>query len=239
MHLLTEPSSNSKTAKSEGAANYIMHLWPNKIICAHSDDCMKSCLKSAGRGRFHNVRAGRYKKTKLWHKSPERFMELLRLDLDLVMKRFLNGTGSKLDGKQPYVRLNGTSDIPWEHIDSWMPSLETQPEPIYDLYPRIIFYDYTKDPTRMSKPGKNYSLTLSRGSTNEAQCLRWLELGKGNIAAVFEKKLPAHWRGYPVIDGDKNDLRPLDPRGVVVGLKAKGLAKSDTSGFVIRSTIEV
>jgi hypothetical protein len=35
------------------------------------------------------------------------------------------------------------------------------------------------------------------------------------------------------INGDENDLRFLDPKGVVVGLTAKGKAKSDTSGFVV------
>jgi hypothetical protein len=35
------------------------------------------------------------------------------------------------------------------------------------------------------------------------------------------------YEGFPVIDGDVNDLRFLDPKGVVVGLKAKGDAKKD------------
>ena len=39
--------------------------------------------------------------------------------------------------------------------------------------------------------------------------------------------------GFRVIDGDKDDLRFLDPKGVVVGLKVKGKAKQDKSGFVI------
>jgi hypothetical protein len=38
--------------------------------------------------------------------------------------------------------------------------------------------------------------------------------------------------GMSVVDGDADDLRFLDGRGVVVGLKAKGPAKKDTSGFV-------
>jgi hypothetical protein len=42
-----------------------------------------------------------------------------------------------------------------------------------------------------------------------------------------------------VIDGDANDLRFLDPTGVIVGLKAKGAAKKDTSGFVVRLETEV
>ena len=78
----------------------------------------------------------------------------------------------------------------------------------------------------------NYSLTFSRSETNEAQCLEVLNRG-GNVAVVFRKELPTHWNGFPVINGDENDLRFLDPKGVVVGLKAKGKAKSDTTGFVV------
>jgi hypothetical protein len=52
------------------------------------------------------------------------------------------------------------------------------------------------------------------------------------VAAVF-KDVPDTWQGFPVINGDESDLRFLDPSGVIVGLKAKGDAKKDTSGFVI------
>ncbi len=34
--------------------------------------------------------------------------------------------------------------------------------------------------------------------------------------------------------GDKTDLRFTDPKGVIVGLYAKGKAKQDASGFVVR-----
>jgi hypothetical protein len=55
-----------------------------------------------------------------------------------------------------------------------------------------------------------------------------------NIAVVFSGPLPKIWRGRKVIDGDTTDLRFLDPRGIIVGLKAKGRAKSENSGFVIQ-----
>jgi len=55
-----------------------------------------------------------------------------------------------------------------------------------------------------------------------------------NAAVVFRDKLPETFKGLPVVDGDKDDLRFLDPKGVIVGLIAKGKkAKADTSGFVI------
>jgi len=55
----------------------------------------------------------------------------------------------------------------------------------------------------------------------------------GNVAVVFDG-MPNTYAGAPVVDGDASDLRFLDPDGVVVGLKAKGDAKKDDSGFVKR-----
>jgi hypothetical protein len=108
--------------------------------------------------------------------------------------------------------------------------------------PSIQFYDYTKVPARMRRylAGKlpaNYSLTFSRSEKNEAECLSVLAQG-GNVAVVFATRkgepLPATWHGYRVIDGDLSDVRYLDPRNVVVGLRAKGSAKHDKTGFVVR-----
>jgi hypothetical protein len=44
---------------------------------------------------------------------------------------------------------------------------------------------------------------------------------------------PQHLFGLPVISGMEHDLRFLDPKGVIVGLEAKGEAKYDTTGFVV------
>jgi hypothetical protein len=44
--------------------------------------------------------------------------------------------------------------------------------------------------------------------------------------------MPATYNGLPVFNGDDSDLRFLDPKGVIVGLYAKGRARKDTSGFV-------
>ena len=55
----------------------------------------------------------------------------------------------------------------------------------------------------------------------------------GNIAVVFRKDLPDTFAGRKVVNGDLHDLRYLDPKNVVVGLKAKGKAKTDYSGFVM------
>lgn len=71
-------------------------------------------------------------------------------------------------------------------------------------------------------------------SINEARKKRVEALKtKKRIAVVFRKDLPITFLGRKVIDGDSNDLRFLDPSGVIVGLKAKGKAIQDYSGFVV------
>jgi len=56
-----------------------------------------------------------------------------------------------------------------------------------------------------------------------------------NMAVVFRDKdsIPPTFLGLETIDGDKDDLRFLDPPDKVVALYAKGRAKHDTSGFVV------
>ncbi len=79
----------------------------------------------------------------------------------------------------------------------------------------------------------NYHLTFSRSEeTSDDRMLRILHKG-GNVAVVFRGSLPKTYLGYPVVDGDENDLRFKDPKGVIVGLVEKGLAKKDETGFVV------
>jgi hypothetical protein len=57
------------------------------------------------------------------------------------------------------------------------------------------------------------------------------------VAAVFSGDLPNKYKGAKVVDGDKSDLVMLYNKGVILGLKAKGKAKKDTSGFVINTEL--
>ena len=126
-------------------------------------------------------------------------------------------------------RLNGTSDLCW-----------------YRLHPGLIqdfsdckFYDYTKYVDRLTDHRRpiGYHLTFSHdGDRNWQDCVKALRMGV-NVATVFDHKqaMPSLWRGYRVIDGDQSDYRPGDNgAGCIVGLKAKGKARTDMSGFVIR-----
>jgi hypothetical protein len=188
--------------------------------------CRKHCIVRQGRGQMNNVERGRARKRRLFVEERLEFIRRLERDCAALVRAAARRT------LEPAARPNGTSDVAWELI--W-PSL-------FMTFPMIQFYDYTKVPARMARfmKGKfptNYYLTFSRSEDNEAECLSVLAKG-GNVAVVFAVKkgqpLPATWHGYRVIDGDLSDVRYLDPRNVVVGLRAKGSAKHDRTGFVVR-----
>jgi len=147
------------------------------------------------------------------------------------------------------LRPNGSSDIAFEGIRFTIERNAKgkairvtlggkEGKSIFDHYPAVPFVDYTKNPSRFDRAlPANYHLTFSRSETNEAIALSLLARGV-NVAVVFAGEIPATWNGFTVIDGDKHDLRHLDPRGevgTVIGLAPKGRkAKRDTSGFVVR-----
>jgi hypothetical protein len=147
-------------------------------------------------------------------------MEILQEDMTKFTKRCLK------NGQQPCIRLNGTTDIMWEKFG------------IMEANPLVQFYDYTKIYTRVYKDlPSNYHLTLSysEASMDYAKKIDEACTDTGvSMAVVFKDGLPDTFLGRQVINGDKDDLRFIDPTNVVVGLKAKGDARHDTSGFVIR-----
>ena len=134
---------------------------------------------------------------------------------------------AKRHGLIPCIRLNGTSDIRWEH----MPAIRNGYafSNIMSAFSDVQFYDYTKMINRHNLL-KNYHLTFSLAEDNDYHARAMLVKGM-NVAAVF-KTLPKVFMAHKVIDGDVSDLRFLDRGGVVVGLAAKGKARYDTSGFV-------
>ena len=222
--------TDAKTIKGQklGWTTGILYLSPadfsGKNLCPHSSPgCRLGCLNTAGRGAFESVQNARLRKTRMFLEQRREFLELLAADITLL----------KLQHRKVAVRLNGTSDIAWESVRPTSIGTPT----IIDRYSSVQFYDYTKNKTRMlhslrDQWPSNYRLVFSRSEANELDCLHVLEAG-GNVAAVFSDGLPDTWYGYRVIDGDEHDLRFLDPKGVVVGLKAKGEARKDSTGFVI------
>lgn len=184
-----------------------------------SAGCRKACLNKAGMGAFSTVQAARIAKTRLYFEDRAAFMAQLVSEVRAFIRKAI-----KL-GLIPVVRLNGTSDIPWERVP-----VEGKAN-IMELFPSVQFYDYTKRHNRRNLPA-NYHLTFSLAEDNDSRAGAAATNG-ANIAVVFRTdKFPTTFMGMPVVDGDADDLRFLDGRGVVVGLKAKGPAKKDTSGFV-------
>lgn len=227
-------SNDAKTVKGEsfGFLTGILYLAPLDLggfgnVCPFaSPGCSADCLNSAGRGAFNSVQKARREKTALFFKANQSFLCNLALDIHALQLK-----AAKL-GLRPVVRLNGTSDIAWE-------KLKVNGLNLMELFPRVAFYDYTKNPKRALDNAKglhpkNYRLVFSRSETNETDCKRVLE-ARGNVAVVFRKTLPKRYLGKRVIIGDESDLRFLDPKGCVVGLTAKGKAKRSESGFVVNA----
>jgi hypothetical protein len=192
-------------------------------LCPHaSEGCRLSCLFSAGRGAFSNVRDARVKKTLYFVKERFAFLKDVSKDIVALQKK------AQKKGLKPCVRLNGTSDVPWENVK------DEEGKTLMERHSDVQFYDYTKNPNRMKAYLKgempsNYHLTFSRSESNQKQADEILKLG-GNVAIVY-KNPPAP--SDKVVNGDLSDLRFTDPDGVIVALKAKGKAKKDTSGFVL------
>jgi hypothetical protein len=238
MTLLT--TGNPKTMKGQGFGylTAILHLAPARLsgynVCPMATaGCSAACLNTAGRGGIFKpgettnvIQKARIRKTKMFYENRDMFM----IDLAKEITNFVKLAAKH--GLTPAIRLNGTSDIRWETIpieytmkDGSIVSVRN----LMTLFPDVQFYDYTKIVNRRNLP-KNYHLTFSLAESNEPAAIAALKNGM-NVAAVFHK-VPKVYLGHPVIDGDKSDLRFLDDTGVIVGLKAKGKAKRDTSGFV-------
>jgi hypothetical protein len=232
--LLSEGSTNAKTAKNE-LKSYILYLAPYNLnsfginLCPKaSEGCLQACLFSAGRGAFFSVSNARTKKADFYLSDKVGFCNMLFHELSEISKKAVK------EGYKVAIRLNGTSDLDFfaivkNRIGKDLLSLDN-----------LVFYDYTKLPGKVlkyqdaMKAGK-YFLTFSRSENNWAECLQALAMGV-NVAVVFDKKkpLPATFEGFKVIDGDASDIEMLSNSGVILGLKAKGKAIKDQTGFVVR-----
>ena len=211
----------------------ILHLAPSNLadgkrtVCPYAKTamCEEPCLNTAGLGGVYpSIQNARVRKTLLFLDEYETFMEQLVDDIN----RFIRACERK--DKKACVRLNGTSDIQWEHQ-------LYKGKTVFEMFPSVQFYDYTKIPTRKIEGIDNYHLTWSYSEANKKYA-KLFDAVPNNKAVVFRKALPSFFKGVKVIDGDKHDMRFLDEDNVVVGLKAKGKARKDYSGFVIDNKIE-
>ena len=188
-------------------------LAPNLNLCKGAGACKYSCLAFSGQG---NVMQGpklnefgilpapikaKARRTFLFANDPMAFHMLLDLEIEKAV------AVAKLEGVEARFRLNTTSDVDWTDVAK--------------RHPDVNFYDYCKVFTRESLP--NYHITYSFSEkVSLKKAIEKLSQGQ-NVAVVFDGSgsLPETWYGFPVINGDENDDRYNDPKGVVVGLKLK------------------
>ena len=232
MELLTKENPKTVKGRALGYETVILHLSPHTSAgiktasgalfnaCPNAGNCIEPCLNYSGHGGMgdpetNQVQIARRNRTKLYYHSPELFFELLHDEISKSIKR------AARKGLKLAIRPNGTSDIP--AIAKW----------VCDQFPDQQVYDYTKIPKPWKRVRDNYHLTFSWEGDNWQDCQEALANGI-NVALPYMGDMPDEFRGHSVIDGDKSDLRFTDPSPVMVGLFAKGPAKKDASGFVVR-----
>lgn len=224
-YLLTTQSAklehNDTSVHADNYMEVIMYLMPHRLsgvfnMCPLSTKgCRASCLFTAGRLGLSPAQTAAYVRTMFLHDHPREFFTLLLAEIESHRKRAVG------QGRQLVVRLNGTSDADW---------LGVIPE-LADAFPDVQWNEYTKSFARASRrvPANQFNVFSWSERFHESQ----ISGVETNVVVVFRKDLPATFGGRKVVDGDKHDLRFMDEHGVVVGVRAKGKARRDTTGFVV------
>ena len=240
MKLLSTANPKIQKGTKKGYLSFILHLAPadlsGKETCPkRTAGCTAACLNTAGRGGMFKkgtntnmIQEARIRKTREFFADRAAFMDQLVKDITKGIKQ------AERLGLTPVFRLNGTSDLSWEkyHFDAKFKGYTARNVNIFELFPNVQFYDYTKVLGRKVGHLPNYHLTFSAADGNDKDVAQAVANGM-NVAVVFDS-LPETYMGRRVINADEDDLRFLDPTGTIAGLKAKGRAKKDTSGFVRR-----
>lgn len=230
--------NNAKTVKGQkkNFVTAIMYLSPFTLnskgvnLCPMaSEGCANACLFESGfGGMYQNVKNGRMEKTEFYLSNRIGFLDKLVDEITKLEAKYKDSEYTLA------IRLNGTSDISFEK------QITSNGKTIFDTFKNIQFYDYTKNYTRFNKVlPSNYHLTFSRSETNHEIAMDILSKGH-NVAMVF-KTLPETYNGYKVVNGDETDLRFLDEKNVIVGLKYKRMTTKGAdnelafkSGFAIK-----
>ena len=208
-----------------------------------SPACEAECLgHSSGLMVMDNAKRARIARTTLFMTDRKAYATQAIKELSALERKC-----AKL-GVKAAARPNADSDITWENVRFGYSQIDENGnaekfhgQTIMELFPNIQFYDYTKWPSKFRSASRlpaNYHLTFSRSENTTLDDIQ-AEFDAGrNVAVVFDE-VPTEWEGWTVIDGDADDLRHLDPVGVIVGLKAKGAARKDVKGFVVRLVTKI
>jgi len=210
--------ASRKTEKgiARGVATAVLYMSPSvesgvNLCPMSTPECAQACL-GHGAGHMTHNQNSRLWKSCLYKGNRALWLKLLRAELVSFARQ------ARRHGLRPAVRLDGSTDM-------------GEARRLAPAFPKVQFYDYTKVEGRYAKylgrKPKNLNLTFSFSGGNLDYAL-WALARGGHVAVVFEtnsrlcEPLPATWRGYKVIDGDRTDVRFKDPKGaVVVGLRFK------------------
>jgi hypothetical protein len=229
----TNSSAKILKNKKYNELTYIIYLAPANLsgyeVCPmRTVECTNACLFGSGQvimDKTNRVVNSRIAKTQMFFENREYFMSWV---IDEI-----NKAKNKADkkGMKFSVRINGTSDIE--------PTLfKHHGLTLFEIFPDVQFYDYTKVSKRFRLLEKynNYDLTYSFSGHNWSECEEILDNNRGRVAVVFEKSLPETYKGYKVIDGDAYDMRYVDEQGVIVGLKfkrVKNKVEKSNNAFIV------
>jgi hypothetical protein len=176
-------------------------------LCTNDKACRAVCVLDSGNGRYQSVRRSREARTAFLLTHPEAFGAILQRDIRWMARRGV------VDG-----RPNAASDLAWEIVFPWLADLVASNDG--------ALYDYTKRRNRVGYLASNYRVTYSATASTREETVRAIVGNGDTVTMVLPVKkgqpLPASWRGLPMVDGDISDDRFRDPRGVIVGLRAKG-----------------
>jgi len=229
-----------KSQKNSKQYTYIIYLAPAKTsgyqVCPFATkECKLGCLATSGHAGMEIASGGdriqnaRIKKTKLFFEHNEFFMEWVIEEIKKAKRK------ADKDGYYFSVRLNGTSDIDWQNA-------MFKGYNLFQIFPDVQFYDYTKSHKKFENKPDNYHLTYSYTGRNWDKCKVLLEAGH-NVAMIFnvrkEADIPAMYKGYKVINGDLTDYRVADGKGIIVGLKWKRIANKQNEANILNSCFVV
>jgi len=229
-----------KNQKVNMQYTYAIYLAPANTsgynVCSNSTkECRLGCLATSGRQAIEifsgidNIKNARIKKTKLFYEHSEFFMQWLIAEIKAAKLK------AEKDGYFFSARLNATSDIDWQNV-------RVNGANIFEIFPDVNFYDYTKNANKFINKPANYHLTYSFTGRNWAQSKELLKRGI-NIAMVFnakkESELPTEYKGFSVTNGDLTDYRIADAKGIIIGLKWKRIANREAEQQILNSCFVV
>jgi len=223
-----DSSQKVEKGKKENFQTLILYLSAGKNagkdICSFaSTGCRLACLVGSGhsllekRAGKHVIDVSRIVKTWLTVYRKDIAIDVLKHEIRLASAR------AERKGHKFAVRLNGTSDLDFYEI--------------YESFPQVQFYDYTKNPERVPLP--NYHLTFSYSQANKARLKHYKQAQARGQAIAFPVRSDEFKQACDLVDCfsmDTTDLRFLDKAGKYGILKAKqteNLAEGIKENFIL------